>query len=463
MITLNCKDVELVVGPPGVGKTTEAIRIVKEYLNGGGHPDKVAFVSFTKQAISEAVDKLKISPKPKWFRTLHSLCFHLIGAKTDDIIDTEEIAGLMDNFGPEVEDYAFIYDISRTENKPIEEVWARVSLDRPVDSVALMEYVQWYQNYKETFARYDYIDLLENYLKLGLAPELDLVIVDEAQDLSGLQWQVVQHFVTNAEKVILFGDPDQSIYEWAGVENVLEDVAYTSRRVLEQSYRLPVHVWEVACNLLEERDRPIEYSPRAEQGSVTLLATSSDWMGLNLERGDWLLLGRTQYQTQALKDILYEKGIYAQDISDRKKDSKDRVLRHIQTYIRLMDGENVNLREAKYIDPQICGGDMVAAAKKRIPWNVAFIALSAKQREFYEHILSGVAPTVRLSTFHGAKGAEAENVILFGNITSTVQNAMLRDPDPELRLLYVAVTRARKNLYLSPGDRKLAYQWSALL
>jgi DNA helicase-2/ATP-dependent DNA helicase PcrA len=61
-------------------------------------------------------------------------------------------------------------------------------------------------------------------------------------------------------------------------------------------------------------------------------------------------------------------------------------------------------------------------------------------------------PRVRLSTIHGAKGMEAERVILLNAMTERVVSGMLRDPDSELRTFYVAMTRAREDLVIVEGN-----------
>ena len=56
-------------------------------------------------------------------------------------------------------------------------------------------------------------------------------------------------------------------------------------------------------------------------------------------------------------------------------------------------------------------------------------------------------PRIRLSTIHGAKGGEADNVVLFTDITAAAEASMEQDPDSMHRVFYVAVTRTRQNLY----------------
>ena len=56
-------------------------------------------------------------------------------------------------------------------------------------------------------------------------------------------------------------------------------------------------------------------------------------------------------------------------------------------------------------------------------------------------------PRIKLSTIHGAKGGEADNVVLFTDLTAAAERSMDYDPDSMHRVFYVAVTRTKKNLF----------------
>jgi superfamily I DNA/RNA helicase len=65
-------------------------------------------------------------------------------------------------------------------------------------------------------------------------------------------------------------------------------------------------------------------------------------------------------------------------------------------------------------------------------------------------------PRIRLSTIHGTKGGEAENVVLMTDLTYAAMKA--GNPDDLHRVFYVGVTRTKDNLYLiDPEDFSKAY------
>ena len=65
--------------------------------------------------------------------------------------------------------------------------------------------------------------------------------------------------------------------------------------------------------------------------------------------------------------------------------------------------------------------------------------------------------SIMINTIHGVKGGEADNVVLMLDFTRAVQVNMEHNPDSELRCLYVACTRAKKNLHIIHSTSKRGY------
>jgi len=64
----------IVLGPPGTGKTTKLLNLVEKYLSSGVAPDRIGYFAFTRRAATEAVERacLKFSFNKKqlpFFRT----------------------------------------------------------------------------------------------------------------------------------------------------------------------------------------------------------------------------------------------------------------------------------------------------------------------------------------------------------------------------------------------------------
>ena len=68
---------------------------------------------------------------------------------------------------------------------------------------------------------------------------------------------------------------------------------------------------------------------------------------------------------------------------------------------------------------------------------------------------------IRLSTIHGAKGDEEENVVLFTDTEKIIYDSSRDDPDPEHRLFFVGITRAKENLFVCTQHYEYQYNIGA--
>jgi superfamily I DNA/RNA helicase len=93
-----------------------------------------------------------------------------------------------------------------------------------------------------------------------------------------------------------------------------------------------------------------------------------------------------------------------------------------------------------------------------VSWDKALDRIRDEDRAYATALLNrGInifqKPNVRLSTIHGAKGGEADNVLLFTDLSGKALEEMERNPDDAHRVLYVGITRTKQNLVLKmPED-----------
>ena len=68
---------------------------------------------------------------------------------------------------------------------------------------------------------------------------------------------------------------------------------------------------------------------------------------------------------------------------------------------------------------------------------------------------------IKLSTIHGVKGEECDNVVLFTDIERIIYDSARRYADPEHRLFFVGITRAKENLFVCSQHYEYQYHIGA--
>jgi len=95
-------------------------------------------------------------------------------------------------------------------------------------------------------------------------------------------------------------------------------------------------------------------------------------------------------------------------------------------------------------------------------WHIALGKISPVEREYFiaarkrgETLV--YKPRIRISTIHGVKGGEADNVCLMTDIAPRTFDEMNKDLDSELRVFYVGVTRAKQSLHLLNPQTNMSF------
>jgi hypothetical protein len=94
-------------------------------------------------------------------------------------------------------------------------------------------------------------------------------------------------------------------------------------------------------------------------------------------------------------------------------------------------------------------------------WHEAFTGM--KDVDYYVSLLRrGESitnkPRIDISTIHGAKGGEADNVVLVTDMAYSTWSATKYNADAELRVWYVGVTRAKENLHIIMPRGRYCYE-----
>lgn len=492
---------EIVLGPPGTGKTTTLLNEVETEIARGVPPDRIGYVSFTKRAALEAITRAAAKFFLPWtdfphFRTLHSLCFRQMGYNSSDVFEgrrTKEFADWigMPIFGRWSEDgltagfekgdrILFMENLARVNMIPLRQQYDKNDDDQTWHDV--QRFGEGLAVWKKSKGLVDYTDMLAEFVESGPPVRLEVLFVDEAQDLSALQWQVVRKLATKARRVVIAGDDDQAIYRWAGADvdqfvNLPGDV-----RVLGQSWRCPETVQELSTEVLQaiRNRRPKTWKPRS---SVGVMERASILDNVELKGNDILILARNQYiLNEQVRPELRSRGIIYEQ--NGHSSVKPAYLDALVAWEDLRAGKRVTVPEARVVYQWMSSGEGVKRGFKELPGfhddeevslgdlqerggllrtDVWHEALDRLPRDDMSYLLAARRngeklrgrPRVKISTIHGAKGGEAEHVVVLTEMAKRTHWEMERSPEDEARVWYVAVTRTREKLTLvSPQTRQ---------
>ena len=456
-----------VYGPPGTGKTTKLLEIVKHYIDIDTPLDKIGYFAFTRKAANEAKERMNKPKKDlKYFQTLHSLAFHSLGLREENIMqphhyeDLGKILNIRVNFQDKYNDQESHYltcdnlyfqIINKARNKDISvrsEWYTSEYINEDIKWELLSHIALNLKEYKVKNNLIDFNDMISMFIEKDVCPEFEVVFIDEAQDLSPLQWKMYDVLVEKSQDVYLAGDDDQAIFQWAGAD-VNRFINESGREIfLTQSHRIPSQVQQTSktiINRIQGLRVGKRYSPKDEEGSVT---TISDINQVDTTKGNWLILARTASRLKDIMKQLEERGVYYE--TKKGKSYTVKLYKAIVNYTRWTKGESITENEMKDIQ------EYTDKMDKKLTWFECFTFAPKNQKDYIRLMLSNKEKLfedarVRLSTIHAAKGGESDNVVLVldnaRKIRQSVENSVNKR-DEEHRVWYVGVTRARKNLYL---------------
>jgi superfamily I DNA/RNA helicase len=320
---------------------------VNSLLNQGISSLEIGYLAFTRAAAQEVISRVlnEYPSKEKqlfpYFKTLHSLSSSLLELHRENFLTTEHLDDFCKSKG-----YEYNSLIQENEENPYE--WLQNSLQIPhvffnINSFGIhrqlhptqawgqypsisevkagfneyYNFIEAYNDFKKEKGLLDYDDILINILKSGILPPFSYLFVDEFQDFSPLMYEIFLQWEPSMEKVIIAGDPYQSIYTFMGANSVFLSKHPSDKRiVLPKSHRLKTnHLRQVQSllrdaefdSVLPQTEGGIIYNYHTAQIDLTKELTH---LCSKLQANDRVfLLTRTNYNLTKIMDALIQHGI----------------------------------------------------------------------------------------------------------------------------------------------------------
>jgi hypothetical protein len=280
----------------------------------------------------------------------------------------------------------------------------------------------------------------DGYLKLWALgqPKLsfDFILLDEAQDTNPVVLDVLSR---QSAQVVYVGDKHQQIYEWRGAVNAMEKIAGLDEAYLSQSFRFGSVIADAACRVLRTlgetvpiRGNPTVLSAIASNGitkavlartNATVMVEILNTLSAGLTPS---VIGGTGELKRMLSDVF--------ELKQGKPGTSPEFF-GFQSWSEVIEFSGTEEGEDLKTFVQL----VEQHGEKKL-WKAVNSASDNEQQS-----------DIVLSTAHKAKGREWASVRLAPDFLSSKAKEGGAIADAEVRLFYVAMTRAQKLLVVDPA------------
>ena len=548
-----------IIGGPGCGKTTKLLEVLKNQFNGGLKHDQVAMVAFARATVFHLRDRCKnelnfSEDEQESIKTIHSYCreklddwdvftaSHKREFKKKIKIDPENWVKINTNLD-DTEDKEEFAVWTEEEDKKLGLILQLIGLARhnmsgdikglikyynlnqshgfdKIREDEVIHYYHLYTKFKDQNNLIDFEDMLHKALHPDIIfPSYKILMVDECQDLSRLEWKVIAKLAKKSEEFYMAGDDDQAIYHWKGCDiRIFQKWSCRQKIILPHTHRLPKKIYTLARRVVENietrlgNDYKCSPTKEKEEGILDTI-TSLDEIESKIKVGaNMIMCARSAKKWYPFVHYLKDRGlVWKQKTNDThgKKfvsSVSDKVIKTIKDWRLLqqrggLEGkavqnlithfkENLITRGKKgaLVDTNLCPEtfknpdnkftfqelqkkyhvladihkdwfDVCKFTSDRVKTHKKPNALFDSPDDYnnYLKMAYDLDPTftktdILVSTIHGIKGMERDSVVVNTIWTwPSWKNYLSGSPqqiDEELRIAYVAITRAKHELYL---------------
>lgn len=339
----------------GSGKTRVLAHRYAFLVNEVGiNPSNILCMTFTNKAAQEMKNRISkmvhVGNVNDFVCTIHGFCvkflreeiFRLGFPSNFAIIDEEDSKTLskqiFDEFGyskQEVTIKQFLTEIRQAKShSPYVEQLVATQRDEADTANYSKDFVRYVDLQLKNFAL-DFDDLIHYTLYILASYEdvrdkwqnrINYLMIDEAQDCSSSDWQIIDSIQGEHHNVFIVGDPDQCIYEWRGAT----PAAFINFKadkdiILSENYRSTPDILNVANSIITNNKLRIKKDLFTEKGNGKIVVhyhapsevKEGDWIAKQIENivkggakySDFAILYRASYQSRFIEQALLRKHI----------------------------------------------------------------------------------------------------------------------------------------------------------
>lgn len=399
------KGIALIQAGPGCGKTQTLIMFIKNILKSGVRPKQVLVLTYNKSTVSDFKSKLE-KEKIRGADHIDVMTFHAFGnlvinenwsllgfasapkVKTDNYRPDELINRIATKHGVKNKDLKEAFHIHCHDNSKVEP---------PELKKALSELLKLHQEHKKRRGIIDFDDMQRLPLQLFKNPDIlhevsrrySCLLVDELQDINGLQAKLLESLAPNIETTIMVGDKKQMIYGFRHAapkhwDNLIKKL---SPRVfhLTETFRCPQNaipmINSVAADISD--DKPLISNQKGLKPALYTFADvdeQADFLAKKIHRltekginlSDIACLSRINKTLESLKLALDARGIPCIE-SKAKDEDINGSFRIIRDLLRITKWET---NKKKY-----------AAPEKAIQFIIKTLLIDGNRRQLVHQIL----------------------------------------------------------------------------
>ena len=283
-----------VIAGPGSGKTFVTVhRILHLITEWGVDPARILVITFTKAAALEMQERFFRLTQPKRppvrFGTFHAVFYHIlkqsaryqgysIMTESEKRKQIRQIVRMYSRFASvqeeDLEELTALVSNRKTGAKQ-----KKISI-QDITEEDINFLLKEYESYQQEFGQMDFDDIMILCHRL-LAGEADTlarwqeqfqyILVDEFQDISPLQYEIVKMLAAPQHNLFIVGDDDQSIYGFRGAKpgimmEFTKDYPKARQILLDINYRSTEHIVNGALRVIGHNEKRYGKKIRAQKG-----------------------------------------------------------------------------------------------------------------------------------------------------------------------------------------------------